>query len=90
MPVGGLPVLRGQHRQPRVARRRTGQGIMGTARTRPREVGLWVMVRLPDAGVPVPGCRELSSGSRLRPDQARRMFGRLASPDAANPDVAHD
>jgi Thioesterase superfamily len=26
----------------------------------------------------------------LRPDQARRMFGRLASPDAANPDVAHD
>jgi hypothetical protein len=28
--------------------------------------------------------------ARLRPDQARRMFGRLASPDAANPDVAHD
>ena len=27
---------------------------------------------------------------RLRPDQAGRMFGRLASPDAANPDVAHD
>ena len=28
--------------------------------------------------------------ARLRPDQSRRMFGRLASPDAANPDVAHD
>jgi len=28
--------------------------------------------------------------TRLRPDQAGRMFGRLASPDAANPDVAHD
>jgi hypothetical protein len=28
--------------------------------------------------------------ARLRPDQARRMFGLLASPDAANPDVAHD
>jgi hypothetical protein len=28
--------------------------------------------------------------ARLRPDQAERMFGRLASPDAANPDVAHD
>jgi hypothetical protein len=28
--------------------------------------------------------------ARLRPDQAGRMFGRLASPDAANPDVAHD
>lgn len=28
--------------------------------------------------------------ARLRPDQARRLFGRLASPDAANPDVAHD
>ena len=28
--------------------------------------------------------------ARLRPDQTRRMFGRLASPDAANPDVAHD
>jgi hypothetical protein len=28
--------------------------------------------------------------ARLRPDQAGRMFGRLESPDAANPDVAHD
>lgn len=28
--------------------------------------------------------------ARLRLDQARRMFGRLASPDASNPDVAHD
>jgi Thioesterase superfamily len=28
--------------------------------------------------------------ARLRPDQAGRLFGRLASPDAANPDVAHD
>ena len=28
--------------------------------------------------------------ARLRPDQAGRMFGRLASPDATNPDVAHD
>jgi len=28
--------------------------------------------------------------ARLRPDQAARLFGRLASPDAANPDVAHD
>ena len=28
--------------------------------------------------------------ARLRDDQARRLFGRLASPDAANPDVAHD
>lgn len=28
--------------------------------------------------------------ARLRPDQARRLFGRLASPDAVNPDVAHD
>jgi hypothetical protein len=28
--------------------------------------------------------------ARLRPDQAGRMFGRLSSPDAANPDVAHD
>ena len=27
---------------------------------------------------------------RLRLDQARRLFSRLASPDAANPDVAHD
>jgi len=28
--------------------------------------------------------------ARLRLDQARRLFGRLASPDAVNPDVAHD
>lgn len=28
--------------------------------------------------------------ARLRPDQAGRLFGRLASPDAANPDLAHD
>ena len=28
--------------------------------------------------------------ARLRLDQARRLFSRLASPDAANPDVAHD
>ena len=28
--------------------------------------------------------------ARLRPDQAGRMFGRLASPAATNPDVAHD
>jgi hypothetical protein len=28
--------------------------------------------------------------ARLRPDQAGRLFGRLASPDAINPDVAHD
>ena len=28
--------------------------------------------------------------ARLRPDQAGRLFVRLASPDAANPDVAHD
>ena len=28
--------------------------------------------------------------ARLRPDQARRLFSGLASPDAANPDVAHD
>ncbi len=28
--------------------------------------------------------------ARLRPDQAGRLFGRLASPDAASPDVAHD
>jgi hypothetical protein len=28
--------------------------------------------------------------ARLRLDQAGRLFGRLASPDAANPDVAHD
>jgi hypothetical protein len=28
--------------------------------------------------------------ARLRPDQASRMFGRLASPAATNPDVAHD
>ena len=28
--------------------------------------------------------------ARLRPGQARRLFSRLASPDAANPDVAHD
>jgi len=28
--------------------------------------------------------------ARLRPDQAGRLFGRLASPDATNPDVAHD
>jgi hypothetical protein len=28
--------------------------------------------------------------ARLRPDQASRLFSRLASPDAANPDVAHD
>jgi hypothetical protein len=27
---------------------------------------------------------------RLRPDQVRRMFGRLASPGAASPEVAHD
>jgi hypothetical protein len=27
---------------------------------------------------------------RLRPDQARRLFGRLASPDAISPDAAHD
>jgi hypothetical protein len=26
----------------------------------------------------------------LRPDQARRLFGRLASPDAVSPDAAHD
>jgi hypothetical protein len=30
------------------------------------------------------------TGARLRLDQARRLFSRLASPDAANPDVAHD
>ena len=28
--------------------------------------------------------------ARLRPDQAARLFGRLASPDAGSPDVAHD
>jgi len=28
--------------------------------------------------------------ARLRLDQVRRLFSRLASPDAANPDVAHD
>lgn len=28
--------------------------------------------------------------ARLRLDQARRLFGRMASPDAVNPDVAHD
>ena len=28
--------------------------------------------------------------ARLRLDQARRLFSRLASPDADNPDVAHD
>jgi len=28
--------------------------------------------------------------ARLRPDQAGRLFSRLASPDAVNPDVAHD
>ena len=28
--------------------------------------------------------------ARLRLDQASRLFSRLASPDAANPDVAHD
>jgi hypothetical protein len=28
--------------------------------------------------------------ARLHLDQARRLFSRLASPDAANPDVAHD
>ena len=28
--------------------------------------------------------------ARLRLDQARHLFSRLASPDAANPDVAHD
>jgi Thioesterase superfamily len=28
--------------------------------------------------------------ARLRLDQARRLFSRLASPDAANPDMAHD
>ena len=28
--------------------------------------------------------------ARLRPDQARRLFRDLASPDAADPDVAHD
>jgi len=28
--------------------------------------------------------------ARLRLDQARRLFSRLASPDAAHPDVAHD
>jgi len=28
--------------------------------------------------------------ARLRPDQAGRMFGRLTSPAATNPDVAHD
>jgi hypothetical protein len=28
--------------------------------------------------------------ARLRLDQARRLFARLASPDADNPDVAHD
>jgi acyl-coenzyme A thioesterase PaaI-like protein len=27
---------------------------------------------------------------RLRPDQARRMFGRLASPGTISPDAAHD
>jgi hypothetical protein len=27
---------------------------------------------------------------RLRPDQVGRLFGHLASPGAASPDVAHD
>jgi hypothetical protein len=28
--------------------------------------------------------------ARLRLDQARRLFGRMAGPGAVNPDVAHD
>jgi hypothetical protein len=60
--------------------------VTGTQRRRVSAVGGITTAAEPD----VPLVEADARFARLRPDQARRMFGRLASPDAANPDVAHD
>jgi hypothetical protein len=60
--------------------------VTGTEGQRVSAVGGITTVAEPD----VPLVEADARFARLRLDQARRLFGRLASPDAANPDVAHD
>jgi hypothetical protein len=60
--------------------------VTGTDGRRVSAVGGITTVSEPD----VPLVEAEARFARLRPDQARRLFSGLASPDAANPDVAHD
>ena len=60
--------------------------VTGTEGRRVSAVGGITTAAEPD----VPLVEAEARFARLRLDQARRLFGHLASPDAANPDVAHD
>ena len=60
--------------------------VTGTEGRRVSAVGGITTAAEPD----VPLVEAEARFARLRLDQARRLFSRLASPDAANPDVAHD
>jgi len=60
--------------------------VTGTEGRRVSAVGGITTVAEPD----VPLVEAEARFARLHLDQARRLFSRLASPDAANPDVAHD
>ena len=60
--------------------------VTGTEGRRVSAVGGITTVAEPDVALVEAEARF----ARLRLDQARRLFSRLTSPDAANPDVAHD
>jgi hypothetical protein len=60
--------------------------VTGTEGRRVSAVGGITTVAEPD----IPLVEAEARFARLRPDQARHLFSRLASTDAANPDVAHD
>ena len=60
--------------------------VTGTGGRRVSAVGGITTAAEPD----VPLVEAEARFARLRLDQARRLFSHLASPDAANPDVAHD
>jgi acyl-coenzyme A thioesterase PaaI-like protein len=60
--------------------------VTGTEGRRVSAVGGITTVAEPDVSLVEAEARF----ARLRPDQARLLFSGLASPDAANPDVAHD
>jgi acyl-CoA thioesterase FadM len=60
--------------------------VTGTEGRRVSAVGGITTVAEPD----VPLVQAEARFAQLRVDQASRLFSRLASPDAANPDVAHD
>ena len=70
----------------RVAARSTRRGVTGTGGRRVSAVGGITTAAERD----VPLVEAEARFARLRLDQARRLFSHLASPDAANPDVAHD